>query len=102
VGQTDKLLPPTVNLPKAYASGGETAQTFVRHLTIFLTGFLKAHLSLVESSNKEVANVLHSALVMLLRISQVNDETIFKVLLPSRGSVLTSCGRCAWSTGPSW
>lgn len=79
--QVSKMLGDDVDISKVYNTGDQNAQTFIRHLTIFITGFLKAHLGLLESGDAVVQRALYVSLTMLLRISKVNDVVIFKICL---------------------
>lgn len=81
VSQVDKLLTSDTDIPAEYAKGNPAVTDFVRHLTLFLTGFLKAHLDLLETPDENVRRNLYVALNILLRISQVDDVVIFKICL---------------------
>lgn len=81
ISQVSKLLTPETDVAKVYAAGGDIAQEFVRHLTLFVTGFLKSHLSLLESYDDSTRHALYTSLTFLLRISRVDDPTIFKMCL---------------------
>jgi hypothetical protein len=47
IAQVDKMLADT-DISKAYASGDSTIQGFVRHLALFISSFLKNHLTILE------------------------------------------------------
>jgi exportin-1 len=53
----------------------------VRHLALFICGFLKAHLDLLEQGDQMAQKSLGVALVLLLRLSRVDDVVIFKICL---------------------
>lgn len=78
---TNKLLPPSTDIAKLYASGNKRAEAFIRFLTVFITGFLRSHLDLLESGDDESKNSLGASLMLLLRISRVDDPDIFKICL---------------------
>ncbi len=69
------------DLAKIYSTGDNNAQTFIRHLTIFITSYLKAHISLLENGDDNSRQALNVALTILLRISKVEDSVIFKICL---------------------
>ncbi|KAI9352486.1 CRM1 C terminal-domain-containing protein [Zopfochytrium polystomum] len=72
------ILPVQSDFASLYDSDS-AAETFIRNLAQFLTGFLGSHLKIIESSgNREQ---LLSAHAYLLGISRVKDREIFKVCL---------------------
>lgn len=89
IDQVDKLLTPDTDIARVFASGENNVVTFVRHLAIFVTGFLKAHLNLLESGDDNVRNALYTSLTILLRISKVDDTVIFKICLEYWSTLIT-------------
>jgi len=79
--QVCKLITPETDVAAVYATGNPSAQIFLRHLAIFLTSFLKAHIGLVENENDATRAALGQAINILLRISRINDDDIFKIVL---------------------
>ena len=69
-----------IDIAEVYAEGDDSATLFVRHLSMFISGFLRSHLSLLETS-EETVRLLKMAMTLLLRISEVEDEVIFKICL---------------------
>jgi exportin-1 len=76
-----KMITPSTDVTKIFSSGDRKVQEFVRHLAIFVTSFLKAHIKLIEAHNDTARQTLVSALTILLRISQVDDDVVFRICL---------------------
>jgi len=81
ISSVEKILTGETDIEKVYSSGDVNAQTFVRHLTLFLSGFLKSHLDLLEGEDGKRRQILLISLGFLLRISKVDDVMIFKICL---------------------
>jgi len=64
-----------------FSSGNPVIQTFLRHMTIFITGCLNQHLFLFESGTDQDRTALFRALNLLLRLSEVDDRVMFKICL---------------------
>lgn len=75
------LLTPEVSVHDIYSEGDEGVEQFVRHLTIFITSFLRHHLTLLENTSDETRACLIVSLGFLLRLSRVDDDVIFKICL---------------------
>eukprot|EP01117_Protostelium_nocturnum_P011324 TRINITY_DN4108_c0_g1_i1.p1 TRINITY_DN4108_c0_g1~~TRINITY_DN4108_c0_g1_i1.p1 ORF type:complete len:1068 (-),score=171.31 TRINITY_DN4108_c0_g1_i1:50-3253(-) len=73
------ILPPGTNIADKYEEGSGEDQQFVQILSIFLTGFLKNHLSVVEK--QELQPMLLEAHYYIAAISLVEDIEIFKICL---------------------
>eukprot|EP00808_Paulinella_micropora_P003144 g18294.t1 len=59
-----------------------TRQEFFRHLSLFISAFLKSHLKLVEShEDPNTRKALFTSLSLMLNISEVDDVVIFKICL---------------------
>lgn len=67
-------------MAEVYENGTSSVQAFFRHLVNFLTGFLSSKLSILEST-PESAELVVPALGILLRLSEIDDEVIFKICL---------------------
>ena len=67
-------------MAQIYENGNSSVQAFFRHLANFITGFLSAHLSELEG-NADTADLVVHALAILLRISDIEEEVIFKICL---------------------
>jgi exportin-1 len=87
--QVCKLITPDTDIPAIYASGAEAAETFIRYLAIFITGFLKVHISLVENESDATRAALGQAISILLRISRVDDTDVFKITLDFWNTLVT-------------
>ena len=74
------MLPLSINLKDAYRSGSIEEQNFIQNLSLFLTAFLKDHVSLIEKNN-EYRELLQDSLGYLVLISEVDDVEIFKICL---------------------
>lgn len=78
------VLPRGANIPQAYANGSDDEQAFVANLALFFTGFLRAHIGLLETS-AEGQHALLAGLEYLLGISYVEDVEVFKARAAGRG-----------------
>jgi len=90
ISSVEKVLTTEADIPKVYASGDPTAQTFVRHLVLFISGFLKSHLNLMEGEDERRRQILLLSLSFLLRISKVQDVIIFKICLEYWGKLVAN------------
>ena len=77
--QLVRLVPPHVNVSEVFSRGSPNDQLFLRHLALFLTGFFKTHLALLEAPHLQP--LLSSGLDYLVKISDLNDTEIFKICL---------------------
>ncbi|KAG0256031.1 Karyopherin transporter [Mortierella polycephala] len=74
-----KTIPIGGNIAKMYENASDDEQQYIQSLALFLTGFLGAHLKLVE--NPQNRDVLLAGHQYLLKISQVDEREIFKICL---------------------
>ncbi|EGG16820.1 exportin 1 [Cavenderia fasciculata] len=73
------IIPKPSSIPEAYEDGDKNEQDFVHQLTMFLTGFFRAHLKVMESPlNIPYLTLAHD---YLINISNVDDVEIFKICL---------------------
>ena len=77
--QLVRVVPPHVNVREAFSRGSSNDQVFLRYLALFLTGFFKSHLSLLEANHLQ--SLLLSGLEYLVKISELDDAEIFKICL---------------------
>ncbi|KAE8687333.1 Protein EXPORTIN 1A [Hibiscus syriacus] len=77
---TETILPPTTNIPEAYAHGSSEEQAFIQNLALFFTSFYKFHIRVLETAQDNIA-VLLIGLEYLINISYVDDTEVFKVCL---------------------
>jgi exportin-1 len=79
MGQLVRFLPSDANLKRAYEDGSAEEQLFLRHLALFLSGFYRAHVELLEP--EPFRPVLLAGMNYLVQISDVSDTEIFKICL---------------------
>ncbi|TIB03312.1 hypothetical protein E3P96_01932 [Wallemia ichthyophaga] len=75
----NKMIPPSTDIAGAYESSNDSDQELILNLALFLTNFLRSHLSLVETPENK--DVLLNAHLYLVKISQVPEREIFKIAL---------------------
>ncbi|KAF9585367.1 Karyopherin transporter, partial [Lunasporangiospora selenospora] len=74
-----KTIPLDGDIAKMYEDANDDEQQYIQALALFLSGFLGAHLRLVENpQNKEALLAAHQ---YLLKISLVEEREIFKICL---------------------
>lgn len=76
--QLEQMIPLTLNIRDAYASGSDQEQQFIQNLAMFFCTYLKEHGQLVE---KQASSELLKALQYLVLISEVDEVEIFKICL---------------------
>eukprot|EP01133_Synstelium_polycarpum_P003998 gene3998-4628_t len=73
------IKPDPSKIPSDYEDGNQQEQDFIHGLTIFLTGFFKAHLKIMENTlNIPYLTLGHE---ILIQCSNVEDIEIFKICL---------------------
>lgn len=77
--QLVRVLPAHLSVPQLYAKGNAQDQLFIRHLALFMCGFLKAHASLLETP--EMLALLMSGMDYLVKISDIDDMEVLKICL---------------------
>ncbi|KAJ6360390.1 hypothetical protein OIU85_004473 [Salix viminalis] len=80
MGQLQAILPPTTNIPEAYANGSSEEQAFIQNLALFFTSFFKSHIQVLESTQENITALL-MGLGYLINICYVDDTEVFKVCL---------------------
>jgi len=75
------LFTPETNLGPAYESGAEDDCIFIQRVALFLNGFFKAHLKILEVPESQQS--LITGLFYLVRVSEVPDTEIFRICLES-------------------
>ncbi|KAH1105722.1 hypothetical protein J1N35_009490 [Gossypium stocksii] len=78
--QLQSILPPTTNIPEAYAQGSTEEQAFIQNLALFFTSFYKFHIRVLETAQDNISMLL-MGLEYLINISYVDDTEVFKVCL---------------------
>ena len=70
---------PETDLGPPYEFGSEDDRLFIQKLALFLSGFVKAHLKVLEIP--ESHTVLITGMFYLVRVSEVKDTEIFRICL---------------------
>jgi exportin-1 len=70
---------PETDLAPAFELGSEDDRLFIQKLALFLSGFVKAHLKVLE--NQESHQALITGMFYLVRVSEVKDTEIFRICL---------------------
>jgi exportin-1 len=75
-----QVLPPEVDMAQLYPTWRDDEQTFVQNLALFLTGFLKPHSRILETTDENKAALL-VGLSYLLNLSFIDNDEVFKICL---------------------
>lgn len=70
---------PETDLQPAFENGSEQDRQFIQKLAMFLSGFFKAHLKVLEASESQQA--LLTGMFYLVRVSEVKETEIFRICL---------------------
>lgn len=70
---------PETELIGPFENGSEDDQIFIQRLALFLSGFFKAHLKVLETPDTQQS--LITGLYYLVRVSEVDDVEIFRICL---------------------
>jgi len=90
IAQLSHYLPHTTNISAQFDGFDESHQEFVSHLAMFLSGFLRKHIKVLEDDSviamptgQEVQTrmILDYSLKYLVQLSMVDEEELFKVCL---------------------
>ncbi len=73
------IFTPETDLAPAFEYGSEEDQLFIQKLALFLSGFLKCHLKVLEAQDSHTA--LITGMFYLVRVSEVKDTEIFRICL---------------------
>jgi hypothetical protein len=84
--------PLCADVAKVYAAGDPNAQLFVRHMSLFVSNFLRVHLPLLENTSDVTRQALVTSLGFLLRFSEVTTGWL---RLARRGPVAADSGAVA-------
>lgn len=79
MGQLVRMVPSHVNVSQTFKKGSSSDQLFIRHLVLFLTGFLKTHSDILECDIFEP--ILLSGYEYLIKFSNLDDPEIFKIAM---------------------
>jgi exportin-1 len=72
-----EIFGPETDLQPAYENGSEQDREFIQKLALFLSGFVKAHLHVLEESHQ----ALIAGMFYLVRVSEVKETEIFRICL---------------------
>uniref|UniRef100_A0A7S1TC72 Exportin-1 n=1 Tax=Compsopogon caeruleus TaxID=31354 RepID=A0A7S1TC72_9RHOD len=75
------VLPISTDIAGAYAESDDETQNFVMDLALFLTGFFRSHLGLLDRDNHESRQALITGNEYLVKISTIEDVEVFKICL---------------------
>ncbi|GAA5946562.1 hypothetical protein JCM3775_002139 [Rhodotorula graminis] len=75
----NKMIPPNTDIAGAYESSADADQELILNLALFLTNFLSAHVTILETPQHR--DVLLNAHLYLIKISQVEEREVFKICL---------------------
>ena len=86
VARLGEVVPSSVNLAAAFEQGTEDDCLFISRLALFLSTYLRLHLSSFESSLSSTGKVEYEesvveALSLAIRVSEVRDDELFKTCL---------------------
>jgi len=88
-GQPPPMVAPETDMAAAFNHGSDVDQTFIQNLGLFFSCFFRQHLPIAEKTAQENPALLQSAMGLLVAISHVDDQELFKICL-EYWNVLTS------------
>lgn len=94
------IFTPETDLAPAYEYGSEDDRLFIQKLALFLSGFFKAHLKVLEVQDSEQA--LMSGMFYLVRVSEVKDTEIFRICLEAWFMLAEDLYKAEHSSSPSF
>ena len=80
-GTPPPMVLPETDMATAYANGSDHDQTFIQNLALFFTCFFRQHLPIAERTAQTNASLLQSAMYLLVNVSAVEDQEVFKICL---------------------
>ena len=69
------------DMAAAHAAGSQADQTFIQNIALFFTCFFRQHLPIAEKTAQTNPALLQSAMHLLVSISRVDDQEVFKICL---------------------
>lgn len=86
MARLSEVIPASMSIAAAYEQGGDEDCLFISRLALFLSTYLRLHLSSFEASLSSAGKVefeesVLQALSLALRVSEVRDEELFKTCL---------------------
>eukprot|EP00188_Purpureofilum_apyrenoidigerum_P000812 Plantae.Rhodophyta-Purpureofilum_apyrenoidigerum.ctg14017.p1 GENE.Plantae.Rhodophyta-Purpureofilum_apyrenoidigerum.ctg14017~~Plantae.Rhodophyta-Purpureofilum_apyrenoidigerum.ctg14017.p1 ORF type:complete len:1087 (-),score=225.16 Plantae.Rhodophyta-Purpureofilum_apyrenoidigerum.ctg14017:29-3289(-) len=76
-----EIVPIKSNIEEAYESVDDDTQTFIMDLALFLSGYFRNNLKILEQADDECRNALLVGLEYLVHISVVSEVEVFKACL---------------------
>mmetsp|Transcript_27650 Transcript_27650/g.70461 ORF Transcript_27650/g.70461 Transcript_27650/m.70461 type:complete len:1107 (+) Transcript_27650:54-3374(+) len=80
-GTPPPMVLPDTDMANAHAMGSDADQTFIQNLGLFFTGFFRQHLAIAERTAASNPSLLQAAMHLLVKISEVEDQEVFKICL---------------------
>mmetsp|Transcript_46953 Transcript_46953/g.93552 ORF Transcript_46953/g.93552 Transcript_46953/m.93552 type:complete len:1107 (-) Transcript_46953:612-3932(-) len=80
-GQPPPMVLPDTDMGTAFANGSDEDQTFIQNLALFFTCFFRQHLAIAERTAASNPALLQSAMYLLVNVSAVEDQEVFKICL---------------------
>ena len=80
-GQPPPMVLPDTDMGQAFNVGSQQDQTFIQNLSLFFTCFFRQHLQIAEKTAQTNPALLQSAMHLLVNISSVEDQEVFKICL---------------------
>jgi len=80
-GVPPPMVLPDTDMAHAYNVGSQQDQTFIQNLSLFFTCFFRQHLPIAERTVQKNPAQLQSAMHLLVSISSVEDQEVFKICL---------------------
>mmetsp|Transcript_20337 Transcript_20337/g.44025 ORF Transcript_20337/g.44025 Transcript_20337/m.44025 type:complete len:1080 (+) Transcript_20337:274-3513(+) len=74
-----EIFSPETDLQPAFENGSEQDRYFIQKLALFLSGFFKAHIKVLEAP--ESHQVLITGLFYMVRVSEVKETEVFRICL---------------------
>ena len=80
-GQPPPMVVPDTDMAAAYSNGSDTDEKFIQNLALFFTCFFRQHLAIAEKCAAANPALLQTSLSLLVSISHVEDQEVFKICL---------------------
>ena len=80
-GQPPPLVLPDTDMAQAHSVGTDQDQSFIQNLGLFYTCFFRQHLAIAERTAQVNPSLLQSSMHLLVKISEVEDQEVFKICL---------------------
>ena len=90
-GNPPPMVLPETDMATAYANGSDHDQTFIQNLALFFTCFFRQHLPIAERTAATNASLLQNAMYLLVNVSAVEDQEVFKIWWAQRTQAAPPC-----------